>query len=69
MEHRLLTHRQAADFLGIKEGTLHVWRNVFFEKHPIPYIKIGKLVKYRMSDLEDYINNRTQLEHKKESTS
>lgn len=44
----------------IRPGTLHVWRNEYFEKYPIPYIKIGRHVKYEIEDIYQYIS-----EHKK----
>ena len=48
----LLTPRQASEILGIKEQTLAVWR---LHGRPLPYCKIGRLVKYRRSDVLAFI--------------
>ena len=53
----LLTRKQAADFLGVNEGTLAVW--LCTKRYPLPVVKVGRLCKYRMSDLEAFINERT----------
>jgi len=50
---QLFTRRQAADYLGIKENTLAVWATT--KRHPLPYIKVGRLVKYRLSDLQAFL--------------
>ncbi len=50
---RLFRTREAAEFLGVSEHTLHQMR---FYKKGIPYIKIGsKSVRYRKRDLIEYI--------------
>ena len=49
----LLTPREAAEFLGIPEGTLAQWRS---QRRGPPYVKLeSRLVRYRLSDLEAYI--------------
>ena len=52
----LLNVDEAADFLGITAHTLDVWRCT--KRHLIPYLKIGRLVKYRKSDLENWLATR-----------
>lgn len=54
-----LTAKQAASILGVSEDTLAVWRCT--KRYPLPYIKIGRKVFYRASDIETFINNRTVL--------
>lgn len=49
---RLLNIAEAADYLGIKVGTLYNWVN----QKKIPYFKIGRLVKFSLAGLEDFIN-------------
>ena len=49
----LLTTDEAAAYLGVKPGTLEVWRCV--KRHRIPYLKIGRLVKYRRVDLDVWL--------------
>ncbi len=49
----LLTPRQAAEFLSVRESTLAQWRSQ--QRGPL-YIKLeGRLVRYRASDVEDYL--------------
>lgn len=50
----LLTHREAAKFLGITAGTLYVWRAE--NRYPIPFIQLGKgRVLYRPEDLNSFL--------------
>lgn len=55
---KLLNSQEAASFLGIEEETLAVWRCT--KRYPLPYIKVGRLVKYRPSDLQAFIESRLQ---------
>jgi excisionase family DNA binding protein len=55
----LLTRRQAAEFLGVKEHTLAVW--ACNKRYTLPYVKVGRLVKYRYSDLLAFVER--QLQH------
>ena len=48
---------EAAIYLGITPGTLNVWRCT--KRHQIPYVKVGSLVKYRKSDLDEWLESRT----------
>ena len=50
----LLTPKEAAEFLGIPSGTLAQWRS---QRRGPPYIKLEeRLVRYRRSDLEEYLS-------------
>ena len=53
----LLDERQAAEFLNVTAGTLSVWRCT--RRYPLPYIKVGRLVRYRLADLEAFLASRT----------
>lgn len=53
----LLTRREAASYLGITPETLAVWAST--RRYPLRFIKIGRLSKYRKSDLDAFINSRT----------
>lgn len=58
---QLLTRKAAAQYLGVKENTLAVW--AVTKRHPLPYYKIGRLVKYKREDLEQFIlENRFSAE-------
>ncbi|MGD1212142.1 MAG: helix-turn-helix domain-containing protein [Candidatus Acidiferrales bacterium] len=51
---RLLTPAQAAEVLGIPEGTLAQWRS---QRRGPTFIKLeGRLVRYRVRDLDSYIS-------------
>lgn len=50
----LLSPKEAAEFLGLPEGTLAQWRS---QRRGPPYIKLEeRLVRYRRSDLEEYLS-------------
>jgi len=53
----LLTRQQAAEFLGVKVQTLAVWATT--KRYPLPMVKVGCLVRYRRSDLERFLDQRT----------
>lgn len=53
----MLTASEAANFLGVTVGTLEVWRST--GRHGITYIKIGRKVRYKIEDLEQFIVSRT----------
>jgi excisionase family DNA binding protein len=53
----LLTTEQAAAYLGVTPRTLEVWRCT--KRHTIPYIKVGRLVKYRKAELERWLARQT----------
>jgi len=55
MDKRFLGIRQLAEYLGIAEGTLYVW--VCHRK--IPYVKVGRLVKFDMQKLEVWLNENS----------
>ncbi len=53
---KLLTDREVAALLGVKPQTLAVWRST--KRYDLPYIKIGRSVKYDERDLEAFIASR-----------
>ena len=56
-ENTLLTRADAAIYLGVSKGTLEVWACT--KRYPLPYVKVGRLVKYRLSDLQAFVTSRT----------
>jgi excisionase family DNA binding protein len=54
----LLSTEEAARQLGVTPGTLTVWRAT--RRYPLRFIKVGRKVRYRASDLEDFLEARTQ---------
>ena len=55
--HRLLSRKEAAQFLGVSETTLAIWKSS--KRYALPCIKIGGRAKYRNSDLLHFIESRT----------
>jgi excisionase family DNA binding protein len=47
----------AAAYLGVTPRTLEVWRCT--KRHQIPYIKVGRLVKYRPAVLDTWLAAQT----------
>jgi excisionase family DNA binding protein len=54
---QLLSRRQAAEYLGVKENTLAIW--ACNKRYGLPVIKVGRLCKYRVSDLDKFLDERT----------
>lgn len=50
--------QKAANYLGVTKHTLAVWRST--KRYGIPFIKVGRLVKYRKSVLDAFLENRTR---------
>ena len=54
----LLDETQSAAYLGLSNGTLGVWRST--GRYKLPFIKIGRNVRYRRSDLDAWLASRTR---------
>ena len=53
----LLDPKQAANHLGLKNpNTLAVWRST--GRYNLPYIRVGGNVRYRLSDLNAWLESR-----------
>lgn len=48
-----LNDRDAALVLGVKTSTLAAWRST--GRYQLRYIKVGRLIRYRVSDLADFL--------------
>ncbi len=55
----LLTPDDTAIELKVSVGTLQVWRST--GRHGLPFVKVGNCVRYRRSDIESWLDQRTQL--------
>jgi hypothetical protein len=53
---RLLTEDQTAAILQVSPGTLSVWRST--GRYNLPFVKIGRKVRYRAGDLRQFIESR-----------
>ena len=52
----LLSEAEAAVFLRVKPTSLQVWRST--RRYPLPYLKVGRLVRYRLSALNAFLAAR-----------
>lgn len=53
----LMTPAQAAAYMGVEVATLAVWRCT--GRYALPYLKVGRLVRYRQSDLDAFLKTRS----------
>jgi len=53
----LLTTAPAAEYIGAKAHTLEVWRST--GRYSLPFVRVGRLVKYRRADLDAWLQSRT----------
>ena len=53
----LIDNDPSAGYLGVKPNTLAVWRAT--KRYRIPFVKIGKRVKYKAGDLKKFIAAQT----------
>jgi len=52
-----MTTQQATEYLGLKPGTLPTWRST--RRYPIPFIKIGKCIRYDKRALDKFLAANT----------
>lgn len=52
----MLTRKEAAEYLGVTEGTLAVWAST--GRYKLPFIKMGRKVLYAMEHLEAFVESR-----------
>lgn len=55
---KLLTPIEVSEILGVSIETLNVWRAT--NRYPLPYVKAGRLVRYRLADINQFIESRLQ---------
>lgn len=49
----LIDRNTAAEILGVRPQTLACWATT--GRYPLPFVRIGRRVKYRLADLEAFI--------------
>ena len=54
----LLNEQQAAEYLTVSPGTLSVWRST--GRYSLPFVKVGRRVRYRLSDLDAWLEARSR---------
>ena len=52
----LLNRADAAHYLGLSANTLALWAH--FKKYDLPMVKLGGAVRYRVQDLDKFIEDR-----------
>ena len=55
MKKRFLNIEDCAEFLGLSKGTLYVW----VCRRKIPYLKVGRLVKFDLEAIEKWIKENS----------
>lgn len=60
---RLLTVREAARLLGVREQTLYLWVSL----KRVPHRKLGRLVRFTVADLEQYVEEQKQVPAKRDN--
>lgn len=54
----LLKPERVAKHLDVEESTLAAWRCT--ERPPLPFVRVGRLVRYRASDVSAFIERNLQ---------
>ena len=57
---KILNTKQAAKFMGLKESRV---RTAVFRKE-IPFLKVGRLVRFRKEDLEEWLEKQLENQQK-----
>ena len=58
MPAQLIDTKTAAALLNVHPRTLETWRSS--QRYPLKFVKVGRLAKYRISDLEAFIESRVK---------
>lgn len=57
---KLLTPQQVADQLGVKLATIYCWTHL----RKIPHVKLGRLLRFRESEIEQWISSLSKRKSK-----
>ncbi len=57
IEPAVMSRREAERYLGLRPHVLDVWASE--KRYSLAYIKIGRRVGYRKSDLDEFLESRT----------
>ncbi|MBU0534126.1 MAG: helix-turn-helix domain-containing protein [Candidatus Omnitrophica bacterium] len=55
VENKLLSITEMAEYLGIRVSTLYSW----VSQKRIPYIKLGRLVRFDLREIDKWLENKT----------
>ena len=53
---RFLTDHEVAAWLGVTTSTLSIWRCT--KRYPLNYVRVGRLIRYRESDVLQFVESR-----------
>lgn len=59
-ENKSVSLEQAAQYIGVKPVTLRLWQRV--GRSNIPYYRLGRLIKFRVADLDDFLESRRMVQ-------
>ena len=54
----LIDSQETAEIRGISKSALEVWRTT--GRYKLPFIKVGRNVRYRRSDVLEWLDSRTR---------
>lgn len=60
-----LNEKEVASIIGVQHKTLTTWRHT--KRVDIPFVKIGRSVKYKVSDLRAFVEANRQASSQKEA--
>ena len=61
----LLTVEETATYLRVKPQTLATWRCT--QRYPLPYVRVGRAIRYRLTDVQEFLRARTIGHHEDET--
>ena len=53
----VLSRPAAAEYIGVQPQTLAAWAST--GRYDLPFVRVGRLCKYRLADLEAFLARRT----------
>jgi excisionase family DNA binding protein len=57
---RLLNIKELSQLLSVKEGTIYAW----VHQDLIPYYKLNKLVRFRESEINEWLKKKQRRKHR-----
>ncbi|MCL1692279.1 MAG: helix-turn-helix domain-containing protein [Actinomycetia bacterium] len=63
---RLLTVEDLAEYLGVPVATLYAWR---YHRQGPPGFRVGRHLRYRWTDIEEWISHRVEASQDNRSAS
>lgn len=58
----LMDPLETSQLISVAQGTLAVWRST--GRYDLPYVKVGRLVRYRRADIEAWLDRRKNVSSK-----